>query len=117
MAIVANNIFHLWLSTLFNGATIILSESLAHVPPGVRDILNLVRNNISTIYVREPLPAGQDCIDILLNNLQSSSVNPTSTTFEDVIVSWFSDILFGCDQATNKTEIDNQISRAYGLSQ
>ncbi len=116
MAIVANNTFHLWLSTLFNGATIIPSENLAHVLLRVRDILNLVGNNIFAIYVREPLPTGQDCIDILLNNLQSSSVNPTSTTLEDVIVSWFSDLLLSCDQATDDTGIDNQIFQAYGLS-
>ena len=81
----------------------------------VRDILTLVGNNTSAIYVREPLPDGQDHIDILLNNLRSSSVDPSSLTFEDIIVSWFSDLLLGCNQANDDTGVDNQIFQAYGL--
>ena len=115
MAIVANITFHLWLTMLFNGNTIVPHESLTHVPPGVRDILTLVGNNTSAIYVREPLPDGQDHIDILLNNLRSSSVDPSSLTFEDIIVSWFSDLLLGCNQANDDTGVDNQIFQAYGL--
>jgi len=113
MAIVANNTFHLWLTTLFNGTTIVPHESLAHdVPPGVRDILTLVGNNTSAIYVREPLPDGQDRIDILLDNLRSSSADPSSLTFEDIIVSWFPDLLLGSNQATDHTGVDNQIFQA-----
>jgi hypothetical protein len=115
MAIVANNTFHLWLTTLFNGNTIVPHESLAHVPPGVRDILTLVGNNTSAIYVHEPLPDGQDCIDILLDNLRSSSVDPSSLPFEDIIVSWFSNPLLGRNQANDDTGVDNQIFQAYGL--
>jgi hypothetical protein len=64
MAVVAKNMFHLWLlATLLNGDTIVPPESLARVPPGVQDILTLVGNNTSAIYVREPLSAGQDRID------------------------------------------------------
>ena len=93
---------------LFNGATIIpSSESLAHEPLGIGDILNLVGNNTSAIYVLKPLPAGQDRINIILNNLWSSSTNPTSTTFEDIVISWFLDLLVGCDQATDNTGVDN----------
>jgi hypothetical protein len=69
MAVVANNTFHLWLTTLFNGAVIIPLKSFTHIPPGVRDIINLVGNVTSAIYVRKPLPAGQDHIDILIDNL------------------------------------------------
>ncbi len=115
MAIVANNTFHLWRTTLFNGNTIVPHESLTHVPPGVRDILTLVGNNTSAIYVREPLPDGQDCIDILLDNLRANSVDPSSLTFEDIIVSRFSDLLLGCNQANDNTGVDNQIFQAYGL--
>jgi hypothetical protein len=40
MAVIANNTFHFWLTTYFNKATMIVpSESLVHVPPGIRDIL------------------------------------------------------------------------------
>jgi hypothetical protein len=115
MAIVTNNTFHLLLTTLFNGTTIVPHESLAHVPPGVQGILTLAGNNISAIYVRKPLPDGQGHIDILLDNLRSSSVNPSSLTFEDIIVSWFSDLLLGSNQATDDTGVDNQIFQAYGL--
>jgi hypothetical protein len=45
MAVVANNTFHLWLTTFFNKTTkIVPPESLHHVPPGVRDILKLVED-------------------------------------------------------------------------
>ena len=65
--------------------------------PIVRNILTLVGNNTSAIYVYvcEPLPDGQDRIDILLDNLRSSSADPSSLTFEDIIVSWFPDLLLG----------------------
>jgi hypothetical protein len=116
MAIVANNRFHLWLTMYFNKATMIVpSESLVHVPPGVRDILQLVESDASAIYIRKPLPAGQDCIDILLHNLRSSSINPTSINFGDIVISWYSDLLLDYDQATHETGVDNQIFNAYGL--
>jgi hypothetical protein len=70
LAVVANNTFHLWLTTSFNGTVIISPEGLVHIPPGIRDILTIVRNAISAIYVREPLHDGQDRIDILLDNLR-----------------------------------------------
>jgi hypothetical protein len=92
---------------------IVPSESLVHVPPGIQDILQLVESDASAIYVHKPLPAGQDCIDILLHNLRSSSIDPTSINFEDIIVSWYSDLLLDYDQATD--EVDNQIFHAYGL--
>jgi hypothetical protein len=82
---------------------------------GVGDILTLVGNNTSAIYVREPLLDGQDHIDILLDNLRSNSVDPSSLTFEDIIVSWFSDLLLCCNQANDDTGVDNQIFQAYGL--
>jgi hypothetical protein len=117
MAVIANNTFHLRLTTYFNKATkIVPPESLHHIPPGVRDILQLVEDNASAIYVREPLPTRQDRIDILLHNLQSSSINPTSINFDNTIVSWCSDLLLGCDQATDETGVDNQIFIAYGLT-
>ncbi len=68
LASVANNVFHLWLATTFNNGTIIPTETLQFLPPGVRDILRLVQHNTSAIYVRERLPPGQDRIDILQHN-------------------------------------------------
>jgi hypothetical protein len=44
------------------------------------------------------------CIDILLDNLRSSTINPPSLFFfENTLVSWFSDLLLGGNQATNDT--------------
>ncbi len=116
MAVIANNTFHLWLTKYFNKATMIVpSESLVHVPPGVRDILELVESDASAIYVRKPLPAGQDCINILLHNLRSSSIDPTSINFENIVVSWYLDLLLDYNQAIDDTGVDNQIFHAYGF--
>jgi hypothetical protein len=55
---------------------------------------------------------GQDRINSFLdNNLQSSTTDPPSITFEDIIVSWFQELLLGDNQAqaNNKTVLKNQI--------
>ena len=108
LAVIANNTYHLWLTTFFDGAMIIPPENLAHVPPGIRDILTIVGDAASAIYVREPLHAGQDRIDILLGNLRSSTTDPPSLTFEDIIVSWYKDLLLDDSNATYKTGMNNQ---------
>ena len=95
---------------------IIPPEGLAHVPPGIRDILTIVGNAASAIYVREPLHAGQDRIDILLDNLRSSTINPPLLTFEDIVVSWFKDLLLDGSQATNETGVNNRIFQASGFN-
>ena len=77
LAVVANNTFHLWLTTSFNDTVIIPTEGLAHVPPGMRDILTIVKDNTSAIYVRKLLHDGQNRINILLDNLRSSSTDPS----------------------------------------
>ena len=89
---------------------IIPPEGLIHAPTGIRDILTIVGNAASAIYVREPLPAGQDRINILLDN--TVTVDPPSLTFEDIVVSWFSDLLLGGSQATDETGVDNRIFQA-----
>jgi hypothetical protein len=67
LAIVANNIFHLWLTTSFNNEIIIPLDTLKYLPSGVQDILYPIQNNTSAIYER--LPPGQERIYILKNNL------------------------------------------------
>ncbi len=91
-------------------------EGLTHAPPGIQDILTLFGNAASAISVHEPLPAGQDCIDILLDNLRSNTIYPPSQTFEVITISWFSDLLLGGNQVTDKTGVDNLIFQAYGLT-
>jgi len=46
LACVANDAFHLWLTTSFESTTIIIPETLQHVPSGVRDILLLFTDNL-----------------------------------------------------------------------
>ena len=86
LAVIANNTFYLWPTTSFNGTVIIPPEGLAHVPPGIRDILTIVRNATSAIYVHKPLDE-QDRINILLDSLQSSPIDPSSLSFEDIVFS------------------------------
>ena len=114
-ACVANNILHLWLTTTFNGHTIIPLDSLKYIPPGARDILQLVRRNDAAIYVREPLPSGQDRICILLQNLRQHPTNPISSNFDDIVISWYRDLLCNGDSSTDKTGVKNHISAAFGL--
>jgi hypothetical protein len=117
MAVVANNTLQLWLTTYFYKATkIVTPESLHHILPVVQDILQLVEDNAPAIYVPKPIPTGQDCIDTLLHNLRSSSIDPTSINFEDTIVCWYLDLQLGCDQATDQTGVDNQCFITYGLT-
>jgi hypothetical protein len=116
LAVVANNTFHLWLTTFFDDAMIIPPEGLAYVPPGIRDILAIVGDAASAIYVREPLHAGQDCIDIFLDHLRSSTIDPPLLTFEDIVVSWYKDLLLDDSQATDETGVNNRIFQAYGFT-
>ena len=45
LASVANNTFHLWLTTTINGNVIVPPDALQHLPPGVRDIFHLISLN------------------------------------------------------------------------
>ena len=92
LASVANNTFHLWLTTKFNGGVIIPLDTLQHLPPGVRDILQLVTLPTAAVYVREPLPSGHDRINILQNNLRQNLHDPSSFNFNDIIVGWYCDL-------------------------
>jgi hypothetical protein len=40
---------------------------------------------------------------------------PTSINFEDIVVSWYLDLILDYNQATNETGVDNQIFHTYGL--
>jgi hypothetical protein len=103
LAVFANNTFHLWLTTSFSDAMILPQEGLDHLPPEVQDILTIVGNAALAIYVREPLHNGQDRNNILLDNLRSSTTDPPSITFEDIIISWFRELLLGDNQANDET--------------
>ena len=115
LASVANNTFHLWLTTTINGNVIISPDALQHLPPGVRDIFHLISLKDAAIYVREPLHSGRDRIHILRNNLRQNPHNPISSNFEDIIVKWYRDLLLKCNHSTDSTGVDNHIFAAYGL--
>jgi hypothetical protein len=66
------------------------------------------------MYVCKPLASGQDCINVLLNNIHNAT-NPTSLTFEDKAVTWYFDLLLRGRYANNSTGIDNGILAAYGV--
>ena len=115
LASVANNTFHLWLTTTINGNVIIPPDALQHLPPGVRDIFHLISLKDAAIYVREPLHSGRDRIHILQNNLRQNPHNPISSNFEDIIVKWYRDLLLRCNHSTDSTGVENHIFAAYGL--
>ena len=115
LASVANNTFHLWLTTTFNGEVIIPLDTLQHLPTGVRDILQLVALPTAAIYVREPLPSGHDRINILQNNLRQNLHDPSSFNFNDIIVGWYRDLLLKGNHSADSTGMENHIFAAYGL--
>ncbi len=119
LACVANNAFHLWLNTSFDKKNIITMEALKHVPKGIRDILLLVKDNTSAIYVCEPLPSGKDCIQTLQHNLRQHRLSPISSTFynfEETIVHWYRDLLLEGINSTDSTGEENHLFAAYGLT-
>jgi hypothetical protein len=63
-----------------------------------------------------PLQNGQNRIDILLDNLRPSTIDPPSLTFEDIVVSWFKELLLGDSKANDETGVNNRIFQAYGLT-
>jgi len=59
----------------------------------------------AAVYVREPLPSGQDRIDILQKNLRQN----------DIIVGWYRDLLLSGNHSTDSTGMENHLFAAYGL--
>jgi hypothetical protein len=116
LASIASNTFHLWLTTLFNGEMIITPDTLQHLPPGMKDILNLVALNDAAIYVCEPIHSRQNCISILQDNLCQDPLNPQSSNFDDIIVGWYHrDHLLNGIYSTDSAGHENHIFTAYGL--
>jgi len=98
---------------------IITPEALKYAPQGVRNILLLIKDNTSTIYVREPLPSGKYHIQKLQHNLRQHRLSHISSTFyiyEDTIVHWYRDLLLEGINFTDSTGEENHIFTAYGLT-
>ena len=115
LASVANNTFHLWLTTTINDGVVIPPDSNQHLPPGVRDIFHLIRLPDAAIYVREPLHSELNRIHILQEHLRQDPHAPISSNFKDIIVGWFCNLLLGGSHSTDLTGVDNHICAAYGL--
>ena len=86
LASVANNTFHLLLTTTINGGVITPLDTLQHLRLGVCDIFHIISLNNAAIYVREPLHSRQDRIHILQNNPNQNPHTPVSSNFEDIII-------------------------------
>jgi hypothetical protein len=93
---------------------IITPDALHFNPPGLRAILALLAQPSGATYVRKPLASGQNCIDVLLNNIHNAT-DPTSLTFEDKAVTWYFNLLLCGHYASDSTGIDNGIFAAYGV--
>ena len=116
LAIVTNNVFHLWLTTSFNNNVIILLDTLNYLPPGVCDILHLIHNNASDIYVQECLPSEHEQINILKHNLQQHPTNLMSSDFTKIKIGWYCNLLLHGDHSDDATGSTNHIFSAFGLS-
>jgi hypothetical protein len=96
LACVANNTFHLWLSTSFGNRNIITVEALQHVQQGISTMLLLVQEHTSAIYDCKPLPSGWDCIQKLQHNFGQHHPSPISSifyNFENTTVHWYCDLI------------------------
>jgi hypothetical protein len=64
-----------------------------------------------------PLAPGPTRINILLSNLRQSTIDLSSITFEDAIVSWYtSDLLLNGGSAADTTGIENGIFQAFAVT-
>ena len=66
----------------------------------------------AAIYVREPLPSGQDRINVLQNNLRQKLHDPSSFNFNDIIVGWYRDLLLSGNHSTDSTGVENHLFAA-----
>jgi hypothetical protein len=93
----------------FNNERIINDYSLCCHPQGFRDIIKSLQDSTTAECIREPLAPGTACINILLMNICNSVIDPSSITFEDAKVPWYTDILLHGCSATDTTGIKNKI--------
>ena len=104
------------LPTGFDNARIINDDSLRCHPPGLRSIIRSLQDPTTAEYIRVPLAPGTTHINILLSNLRQSTIHPSSISFEDAIVSWYSDLLLHGRSAADTTSIKNGIVQAFEVN-
>jgi hypothetical protein len=54
-------------------------------------------------------------MNTLLTNLRHGMIDPSSITFEDAVVSWYSDLLLHRRSATDTTGVENRIFQAFDV--
>jgi hypothetical protein len=110
------NMYNLWATINFDNTRIINDDALRCHPPGLRSIIQTLKDLTTVQYVRAPLAPGTTCINILLTNLKHNTIDPSSINFEDTIVSWYSDLLLHGHTATDITDIANGIFQAFAVT-
>jgi hypothetical protein len=110
------NMYHLWATIDFNNTRIINDDALRCHPPGLRSIIQTLKDLTTAEYVRAPLAPGTTRINILLTNLKHNTIDPSSINFEDTVVSWYSDLLLHRHTATDITGIGNGIFQAFDVT-
>ena len=107
MSAVAINAFHLWMTTELDGVRIITNEATQYHPRTMQEILKNIMLPSSVTYVREPLAAGTERVEWLLNCGMYLS-------FEDMAARWYHDLLLRGRYANDTTGVENKIFLAYG---
>ncbi len=95
---------------------IISDAALQCHPPGLRSIIQTLKDLSTAEYVRAPLAPGTTHINILLTNLKHNMIDPSSINFEDTIVSWYSNLLLHGQTATDITGIVNRSFQAFDVT-
>jgi hypothetical protein len=81
-----------------------------------RDIIKSLQDPTTAKYVPEPLAPGTACINILLENICNSVIDPSSITYKDTVVPWYMDLLLHSRSATDTTGIENKIFQAFRVT-
>jgi hypothetical protein len=113
---IAISTYRLWATTDFDNARIINDDALHCHPPGLRSIIWSLQDPTTAEYVWAPLAPGTTRINMLLANLRQSTIDLSSITFEDAVVSWYSDLLLHGRSATDTTGIENRIFQAFDVT-
>ena len=110
------NMYHLWATIDFDNTRIINDDALRCHPPGLRNIIQTLKDLTTAEYVRAPLAPGTTRINILLTNLKHNTIDPSSINFEDTVVSWYSDLLLHGHTAADITGTANGIFQAFEVT-
>jgi hypothetical protein len=100
----------------FNNERIINNYALCCHPQGFQDIIKSLQDPTTAKYICEPLAPGTARINILVMNICNSVIDPSSITFEDAVVPWYTDLLLHRCSATVTTGIKNKIFQAFGFT-